>query len=377
MGHISPQTLDKCIDRILGHEVEDNLKPRSIDFILRISPNNPHGFTEAQLNESSDGQKYGKVRALLKDRLRSKVHDKPELHKKSNAWLLCRLAETLGEIDQMSYQGEICYHRGEKTKTVIQIALNEYQNFISQDFLLYVNEMNLRDPIFLEGDCQRLHFDHLPVQEGQIQQSDDPSNIETNLVAELNDGHDNVANSSLYSDQSYQQFNHHMNHNDSNVQSSLQMSYPTQDINDNNDNLVPTPIHTSSYPPIHTSFYPPSYPSSYPSSYPPSYPSFYPPFYPPSYPSFYPPFYPPSYQSFYPPFYPPSQSHQPFQSPLQTTFSLTLSPNYNFIYCSNSNLSYGNVDGTVSINPDVGNLSFNFTYGTRNQARERDRSYQG
>jgi hypothetical protein len=174
MGHISPQTLDKCIDRILGHEVADNLKPRSIDFILRISPNNPHGFTEAQLNESSDGQKYGKVRALLKDRLRSKVHDKPELHKKSNAWLLCRLAETLGEIDQMSYQGEICYHRGEKTKAVELTTLKEYQNSISQPFLLYVKEMNLKDPIFLGGDC---------IQEGQIQQSNDPNNIETNLVA--------------------------------------------------------------------------------------------------------------------------------------------------------------------------------------------------
>jgi hypothetical protein len=192
--------------------------------------------------------------------------------------------------------------------------------------------MNLKDPIFLGGDCQKLNFDHLPIQEGQIQQSNDPNNIETNLVAEFNDGHDNVANSSFYFGQSEQQFNDpttfdsriESNPNDSNFQFSLQMSYSTQDISDNNDNLVTTPILTS-------------YPSSYTSS----------------------------------------QSHQPFLSPLQTTFSHALSSNYNVIYRSNSNLSYGNGDGPVSINLDVGNLSFNFTCGTRNQARERDRNYQG
>jgi hypothetical protein len=209
MGHISPQTLNKCIDRILGHEVADNPKPRSIDYILRISPNNPHGFTEAQLNESSDGQKHGKVRALLEERLRLKVKDKPELHRKINAWLLCRLAETLGqndtdvEIDQMSYQGEICSHRGETTKAAIQIALKEYQNSVSQPFLRYVNEMNLRDPIFLGGDCQRLRFDHLPVQEGQIQQSNDPSNIVFILIISctpllLIDSHQHVVHWGLF-----------------------------------------------------------------------------------------------------------------------------------------------------------------------------------
>jgi hypothetical protein len=242
MGPISQETLDKCIYRILRYPVLDNRKSLPIDYILRISPSNPHGFTEHDLKGlkelTTTSQKHEKVQTLLETKLKLKVKDKSELKDKIKAWVSRRLQVTLDQkdvindainsgvfkkganvivnnainYDAIDYDfinnkknqfaikdepnGEVCYHRGGKTKAIFNIGLKEYQNGIFKHFLLYLQQMNLEDPIFLGSDCQELQFVEFDGHQDiklEDDQSDDPNKIETNSVAQVND-HKNGAN---------------------------------------------------------------------------------------------------------------------------------------------------------------------------------------
>jgi len=220
MGHISAMTLDKCVYRVFRYPVLPNPKQESIDFILRIAPNNPHGFTRKQILDvermPTNPEKRNKVRKTLEERLLLKVKDKPHIQDSMIAWLKIRLPESLTttrvntpdvDVNSLHYHfggadrfgntvlakpecgddnnnlmkirgkmydfnrleesdvrtawkdGDICLTRGMKAKTVTKRSVIWYFQSIRESYKRYYKQVNVIYPFDVHKLWELTHFE--------------------------------------------------------------------------------------------------------------------------------------------------------------------------------------------------------------------------